>query len=227
MESIKRNISFEVIKNNIDNQESNNIEIEFDFDMKDYMNENKFIFFDKNYKNNKNEDEDEDDVKSLCPNTDDNVSTVNSDIDISELDYYMEKRNNTPVNTYDLNYKYKDYIIPFNEAITKNNNEQFKESNEYSRIHDLEFENQILKKEIRELKEKMQNFEIFMLNFKTSSPNNSCYDFSQMDKLKTMIKEVQFEMKKMKDQFEYLEALENENRDKIEVIETLMENIKD
>jgi hypothetical protein len=48
-----------------------------------------------------------------------------------------------------------------------------------------------------------------------------------MDKLKTMIKDNQFEIKKIKEQLEYIEALENENRDKIEVIETLMENIKE
>ncbi len=102
----------------------------------------------------------------------------------------------------------------------------------YIKIHELEFENKILKNEVRELKDKMQTFEIFMMNFQTSamSPCNSntdIYNMNQYDKFKTMLKDTQYELKKMKDQMEYMEALQSEQNDKIEVLETLVECSKD
>ncbi len=236
---IKKNISFEILKmiDNNENNDNNKINIEnnenillnFDINMDDYLI--------KKYNNNY---DDKDEVESLCANTEDNCD---SDIDLENLDNFLTNQKNisdkmqSKINKENGKNRYLDFILAVNESDNKKIENVFEENNAtqnmYSKINELEIENQILKNEVNELKEKMQMFEIFMLNFQTSScssfssNNHGINDFSQIDKLKTIIKETQYEMKKMKDQFEYIEALETENRDKIEVIETLMENIKD
>ncbi len=237
---IKRNISCEILKTvekNDENDIINNVSNDFEVDINTFYG-NTNLHNQKEESFSLNQNNNEDDVESLAPNTEDNVD---SDIDIAELDYHLEKQQNIPDNIYskinnNSNNRYLDYIRALdscdkNKIENQNKNiDKNKESN--SRINELEMENQILKIEVRELKEKMQMFEIFMLNFQTSSSsinfgNGDFNNYSNMDKLKTMIKDNQFEIKKIKEQLEYIEALENENRDKIEVIETLMENIKE
>ncbi len=232
IEMIKKNISFEILKLNNDNLE--NIEKEFlnfDYNLNDYF---------KKYEENE-----KDEVESLSPNTDDNCD---SDIDLENLDDFLSKQKNIPdnmqtkINNDNSKNRYLSFVLATNENDKINNTEKNNyydndnnndndKDNTFSRIIQLEIENQILKNEINELKEKMQSFEIFMLNFQTSSistcsSNGDINSSLQIDKLKTMVKETQYEMKKMKDQFEYIEALESENRDKIEVLETLIENFK-
>ena len=233
---LKKNISFEILK--VNNENSDNIEKEFlnfEYDLNDYL------------KKNNNNDDDKDEVESLSPNTDDNCD---SDIDLENLDNFLSKQKNIPdrmqtkINNDNSNSnsknRYLNFVIAVNDKNINNNNDNNDnnfhknddKNNTFSRIIQLEIENQILKNEVNELKEKMLSFEIFMLNFQTSSisPCSSNGDINsnlQIDKLKTIVKETQYEMKKMKDQFEYIEALESENRDKIEVLETLIENYKE
>ncbi len=234
---IKKNISFEILKLNNENLENiENIKntekefLNFDYNLNDYF---------KKYEENE-----KDEVESLSPNTDDNCD---SDIDLENLDIFLSKQKNIPdnmqtkINNDNSKNRYLSFVLATTENDKTNNIEKNNyydndnnndKDNTFSRIIQLEIENQILKNEVNELKEKMQSFEIFMLNFQTSSispcsSNGEINNNLQMDKLKTIVKETQYEMKKMKDQFEYIEALESENRDKIEVLETLIENFKE
>ncbi len=137
----------------------------------------------------------------------------------------IEDKNDNEENTNQIDYQDFEFEKESTELISST-------GKLYVKIHELEFENKILKNEVRELKDKMQTFEIFMMNFQTSamSPCNSntdIYNMNQYDKLKTMLKDTQYELKKMKDQMEYMEALQSEQNDKIEVLETLVECSKD
>ncbi len=106
----------------------------------------------------------------------------------------------------------------------------------YSVTTDYEFENTLLKIEIKELKEKMMELEMLVLNMKTS---NGCVEGEATttsnsitspfpffyDRIMTKIKNIEEEMGNMKLNFESFEATQSNHEDRIDMIEeTLLNN---
>ncbi len=143
-----------------------------------------------------------------------------SNIENITNDFILDNNNNEFINNNDFDDIKKDSNDEIKNLMmfVKNNNNNNNNNNQ-SKINDLEIENQILKIEIKELKEKMQMFEIFMLNFQTSNSFSFDNNLNNYDKLMTKIKNIEYDVKKIKEDLEYVEGLSSQNSDKIELLE--------
>ncbi len=105
---------------------------------------------------------------------------------------------------------------------------------------DYEFENTLLKIEIKDLKEKMTELELLVLNMKTSAPNTSSSSSTSnsddnnqsvqspfsfiYDRMMTKIKNIESELSTMKLNFESYEATQTNHEDRIDMIEEMIMN---
>lgn len=105
------------------------------------------------------------------------------------------------------------------------------EDHSYGKIYELEHENNLLKIEIREMKDRMSNLEIMIMNA-ISSPSFQPKDTSSMscniyDRLSTKIKDLEYEVKKVKDTCEMLEADQLRHDDHITLIQQTLDDMKE